>query len=407
LRTDYDILIVGGGMVGASLARALSGTGLRVGVVEAVARDATGQPSYDDRVIALAWVSRLVLGAIGRWDDIEPAAEPIREIHVSDRGHFGFTRLRCADHGLPALGYVAPARAIGQGLLGDAAPGAALDWIRPAAVEDFAVEPDRVVVALNRNGESRLVTARLLVAADGGESSIRTRLEVPVQGWSYGHSAVIATVTPGQPHRGVAYERFTDSGPLAMLPMTEGRCSLVWTQRDERVQDVLDLDDDAFLEALQGRFGFRLGRLQRVGRRAAYPLRLLRVKEMVHPRLVLIGNAAHTLHPIAGQGFNLGLRDVAELAEVLADAHRNGEDPGSPGILRRYAVLRHADQRQVALITDFLARVFVNPLLPVRLARNLGLLTLDLVPPLKRGLARRFLGLRGRLPRLARGLPIA
>lgn len=381
-------------MVGASLARALAGSGLSVAVVEAVSRDASDQPSYDDRVIALAWGSRLILESMGCWTSIEPEAEPIRRIHVSDRGHFGFARLDHRDQGVPALGYVVPARTIGRGLLKGIDDQARLDWICPARITDFRAGPERMLATLEIGGERRQIGARLLVAADGGDSPVRRRLNLPLQEWSYGHTAVIANLTPGLPHGGVAYERFTDSGPLAMLPMTEGRCSLVWTQRDEAVQEILRLDDTAFLQRLQGRFGFRLGRLARVGRRSAYPLRLLRVKEMVRPRLVLIGNAAHTLHPVSGQGFNLGLRDVAELARLLVQAKEEHLDPGATAVLERYTVRRADDQRRVALVTDFLARLFINPLPPVRVARNLGLLAMDLIPPVKRGFARRFMGLR-------------
>jgi 2-octaprenyl-6-methoxyphenol hydroxylase len=406
MSSDYDILVVGGGMVGASLARALAGSGLRLGVLEAVTPDASHQPSYDERVIALSWGSRVILEAMGRWPTLAPHAEPIERIHISDRGHFGSARLDCRDHGLPALGYVAPASAIGQALMEGVAGQADLDWLSPATLEDFRVESDRVLVQARTDHSSHRLQARLLVAADGGGSPIRERLGLPLQQCSYGHSAVVANLTPGRPHGGVAYERFTDTGPLAMLPMTGGRCSLVWTERDAALPETLALDDVAFLARLQRRFGFRLGHLQRVGRRSAYPLRLLRVRELARPRLVLIGNAAHTLHPVGGQGFNLGLRDVALLAELLVQAGDRGSDPGAPELLGRYAAGRLPDQGRVAWITDTLARLFVSPLPPVQLARNLGLLALDLLPPLKHGVTRQFLGLRGYLPRLARGLPL-
>lgn len=406
MSTDYDILIAGGGMVGASLARALAPTGLRVAVVEAVDRSAGRQPSYDDRVIALAWGSRRILEGIGCWDTLRDEAEPIQRIHISDRGHFGFARLDCRDSGVPAVGYVAVARAIGRALLQgvDGQPG--LDWICPARITDFHAEPEHMRITLDEAGTVRALSARLLVAADGGDSPIRRRLDIPLQHWQYAHTAVIANITPGVPHENRAYERFTDSGPLAMLPMSEGRCSLVWTQRDADVDQVMAWDDEEFLRRLQARFGYRLGRLQRVGARAAYPLHLLRAKEMSRDRLLLIGNAAHTLHPVAGQGFNLGLRDVAVLAEVLSEARRQGEDPGSPEVLDRYVADRASDQRNLALITDFLARLFTNPLAPVRLLRNLGLLGLDLAPPLKQAVTHQFMGLRGRQPRLTRGLPL-
>jgi 2-octaprenyl-6-methoxyphenol hydroxylase len=403
---DYDLIIAGGGMVGAGLARALAGSGLRLAVLEAVTADAPRQPSYDERVIALSWGSRLILQGIGRWDAMAAAAEPIRRIHISDRGRFGVTRLDCADHALPALGYVVTAHAIGQALLAEVDRQPDLDWIAPARLLDFRADHHQVRISADTPDGRRHLTARLLVAADGGDSPVRQQLGVPVQTWSYRQQAVIANVTPVLHHAGIAYERFTDTGPLALLPMTGGHCSLVWTQPDPAVAACLSLDDATFLSRLQERFGDRLGRFLQVGRRSAYPLRLLRVQEMLGPRAVLIGNAAHTLHPVSGQGLNLGLRDLALLAEVLHQARRQREDPGAAAVLRRYAAGRRQDQARVALITDTLARLFVNPLAPVRLARALGLLALDLAPPLKREVTRQFLGLTGSQPRLARGLPL-
>ncbi len=402
----YDVLIAGGGMVGASLARALAGSGLRVGVVEPVTPRASSQPSYDDRVIALSWGSRLILQAMGRWEAMRQDAEAIRRIHISDRGHFGFAHMDSESQGVTALGYVISARAIGQGLLHGVAQQDDLDWLSPARILGFEQQADYVRVQVDIEGQSREVCSRLLVASDGVDSPIRRQLGVPVVERDYGHTAVIANVTPGKPHAGIAYERFTDSGPLAMLPMTEGRCSLVWTRQHADAKACLALDDEAFLEALQERFGFRLGRLQKVGQRAAYPLRLMRVKQMSDRRVVLIGNAAHTLHPVSGQGFNLGLRDVSHLAEVLHDAAARGSDPGSEAVVSRYVAGREPDQRQVAGITDGLAQLFINPLPPVRLGRNLGLLAMDLLPSVKKEVTRQFMGLRGWQPRLSRGLSL-
>jgi 2-octaprenyl-6-methoxyphenol hydroxylase len=254
----------------------------------------------------------------------------------------------------------------------------------------------------------------LLAAADGGESFVRTQLGIGVRERPYGHDAIITTVTPDRPQPGVAYERFTDTGPLAMLPMTEGRWSVVWTSREDETAALLGLTDSAFLARLQERFGYRLGGLDRLGRRVAYPLRQVLATEGVVGRVVLIGNAAHTLHPVAGQGFNLGLRDVAALAEVLVGTSRTGADPGGQAALADYTQWRRRDQSQSALVTDALARLFVNPWAPLRLARDLGLVGLDLIPAARRTLGRRFMGLGpavggdagGRLPRLARGLAL-
>ncbi len=217
---------------------------------------------------------------------------------------------------------------------------------------------------------------------------------------------MIANVTPTLPHQGVAYERFTADGSVALLPMSDNRCAVVCTVNDAEAAAVAALDDADFLHLLHHRFGDRLGPLLRVGRRQTYPLFLLKAREHARARVAIIGNAAHTLHPIAGQGFNLGIRDVAALAEVINDARRAGEDIGSLQVLNRYADWRRWDQRRTLAFTDVLNRLFVNPLEPVRAARNLGLLAFDLCPPLKRRIARRMMGLEGRLPRLARGLPL-
>lgn len=401
---DYDLVIIGGGLVGGSLACALAGTGLRLCVVEAVPPRSEAQPSYDERVIALSWGSRRIFEGIGLWAAIAAGAEPIRQVHVSDRGRFGFTRLDHREEGVAALGYVAPARWLGQAIQGGLA---GVELLCPAQLVGVRVRRERVALEVTVGSASRLLETRLLVAADGGDSSVRKRLGLTVREHGYGHEALITTVTPERPRPGVAFERFTDTGPLALLPMTEGRYSVVWTVREGEAAGLLDRPDREFLAGLQGRFGYRLGRLTRLGRRSAYPLRLMLTREPVSRRLVLIGNAAHTLHPVAGQGFNLGLRDVAALAEVLAQAARAGGDPGDDQTLAAYRRLRGWDQTTLVAATDALTRLFVNPWLPVRWARGLGLLGLDLVPGLRHPVARRFMGLGGvNQPRLARGLPL-
>ena len=393
-------------MVGASLAIALRGQGLRIALVEAHVPDPDTQPSYDDRAIALAYGTRRIFEAIGVWPLLETLTEPILSIHVSDRGHFGATRLHAADEGVPMLGSVVTARELGRVLLGLLQADETLDVIAPARVVDLTDEGDHVAIEIEQQGVMTSLTCRLLVAADGGKSTIRERLGVPVRRWSYGQSAVVANITPSRPHHNRAFERFTDSGPVALLPMTEQRCALVWTVSDDDVEATLALDDPAFLAGFQERFGYRLGRFTRVGRRTAYPLSLLRVLESVRGRVAIIGNAAHTLHPIAGQGFNLGIRDVAALAEVVFDARHDGGDIGAAEALARYEAWRRGEQRGVALATDGLARLFSNPLTPIRLGRNLGLLAMELVPGAKHPLARAAMGLMGRQPRLARGVPL-
>lgn len=405
---DYDLVIVGGGLVGGSLACALSGTPLKVAMIEAVPPRAEQQPSYDERVIALSLGSQRIFAAIGLWPEIAPEAEPILGVQVSERGRCGFTRLDHAEHGVDALGYVAPARAMGLAIHAALRYAPNLEIFCPARLIQHEVRGDGVDLEVQADGNPsplRLRT-RLLVAADGGGSGVRGQLDLKVKEHLYGHDAVITTVTPDRPRPGVAFERFTDSGPLALLPMTGGRYSVVWTCRESETADLLALSDADFLARLQGRFGYRLGRLGQAAPRRAYPLRLLLTRDSVRERLVLIGNAAHTLHPVAGQGFNLGLRDVAALAEVLADSARQGGDPGSAATLSEYRRWRGRDQAATANLTDALARLFVVPWAPVRVARDLGMLGVDLIPAARHLLATRFMGLGGRLPRLARGLSL-
>ncbi|MFP5505456.1 MAG: 2-octaprenyl-6-methoxyphenyl hydroxylase [Gammaproteobacteria bacterium] len=402
----YDLLIGGGGLVGASLACALSGRGLRIGLIEAVPYGEPGQPSYDDRAIALAAGTQRIFAGMGLWPALAARVTPIHRIHVSDRGRFGFARLDRAEEGVPALGYVALGRDLGSVLNARLVECDDVELIAPARVTGVEFAADAAQVRVVTDGGERTLNTRLMVAADGAQSTLRELLEIPTATWEYGQTAVIANLTPQRPHDHVAYERFTDSGPLALLPMSEGRCALVWTLRDDQVDAVMSLDDAAFLARLQARFGRRLGKLLRVGKRTAYPLRLVRARESVRPRLALIGNAAHTLHPIAGQGFNLGLRDVAALAEVLLDARRDGRDLGDVAVLARYADWRQGDHRRVIAFTDGLTRIFTSPLPPLAFARDLGMLALDLCPPAKRLFARLTMGKAGRLPRLARGLDL-
>lgn len=406
MNCDVDVLIVGGGLVGASLACALGQAGVRTRVVEALPLSEAQPGGYDERSIALAQGSQRIFAGLGLWPALAPEVCPIHTIHVSDRGHFGFTRLRREQEGVPALGYVATggvlARVLQQGLQ----PLDSVEVLAPARLHDFSVDAAGVHAQIEHDGDVQRCTARLLVAADGAQSPIRERLGIRTRSRDYAQTAIIANVSTDRPHAGVAYERFTDSGPLALLPMTEARSALVWTVHAPQVDEVMALDDGAFMERLQERFGYRLGRFTRVGRRHAFALQLVQAEESVRPRLALIGNAAHTLHPIAGQGFNLGLRDVAALVDVLLEARREGRDFGAPQVLRRYADWRQADQRRVVLFTDSMVRLFGQTLPPVAWLRDAGMLALDVCPPAKRWFGRMTMGRAGRLPRLARGLGV-
>jgi len=403
MNSPYDLIIIGGGMAGTTLAAALSGHGLKLALVEAAEPKVEALPNYDDRAIALAWGARRIFEALDLWPAMAPHATPILHIHVSEQGGFGFTHLDAAEEGVPALGEVITARDLGAVLLEHLQGLDDLDLLAPARVRWLSIEEQAAHVGLE---DGRELSAPLLVAADGGSSFVRQQLCFDTVRREYHQNAVIANVTPSKPHCNVAYERFTGNGPMALLPMHDERCALVWTVADEQREEVLGWDDATFLARLQENFGWRLGRFHKVGRRAAYPLSQLWVRDSVKPRAVLVGNAAHTLHPVAGQGFNLGIRDVAALAEVVLDAVRKGEDPGSETVLRRYEQWRRRDRRGVALATDSLVRLFSNRWPPLRLGRNLGLLGLELCPPARHGLARAAMGIEGRLPRLARGVPL-
>ena len=406
MQKNFDVVIVGGGMVGASLALALAATGIKIGVIEAWTLNSENQPSYDDRAIALSYGSRLIFEGIGIWQALQTQAAPIRHIHISDRGHFGFTRLDHREQGVDALGYVVTGQFLGQLLMQDLDRRSNIELFCPARLESLEVTAENTVLNISYNGCLRQLESGLLIAADGAKSMIREQLGIQVDEWAYDQTAVISNLTPAKATPGVAYERFTDSGPMAMLPLADGRYGLVWTLSGEDQETVLELNDTQFVDRIQHVFGYRLGAFKKVGKRTSYPLKLLRTQEHVRPRVAIIGNAAHSLHPITGQGFNLGLRDVAVLADVLAAALQQQQDIGSQQVLARYAGRRRLDQQAMTLITDGLVRLFTNPLTPIRAARNLGLLALDLAPPAKQLLTRQFMGLNGRLPRISRGLPL-
>jgi 2-octaprenyl-6-methoxyphenol hydroxylase len=403
-RGDYDVVIVGGGLVGASLALALGRGGVRVAIVEAHAVDAEAQPSFDDRALALAWGSRLIFDALGLWEEIAPEAEPIRRIHVSDRGHFGATRMAAEEEGVEALGYVVVARAIGQALMRRIETQEAVDYLAPASFEALQTQAQGVTLHA-RTGTDRLaLSARLLVAADGARSPVREALGIAERVRDYGQTAVTTNVQTSAPRPGLAFERFAASGPVAMLPMREGRYGVVWTVDLDRQDEVMALDDAGFAEALQAHFGYRLGRIERVGRRSAYPLVQVLAEEQVRPRAVVIGNAAHALHPVAGQGFNLSLRDVAALAELIIEAVDHDDDPGAEPMLERYLERRRGDHRAVTIFGDLLVGLFSNRVPGLAQLRGLGLVGLDLIDPLRHALARRAMGLGRPAMRLARGL---
>ncbi len=400
--STFDVVIAGGGMVGSTLAIALAPLGLRIALVEAVARDAPSQPSFDERSTALSRSSQRLFDALGLWPEIAAAATPIRAIRISDRGRFGFSRIDADEQGVEALGYVAVNRVLGQVLQSAVAGCPGITTLCPARVVAADATSEGIDVGLD--GDCTL-TARLLVAADGARSGVRDLLGITATERDYGQQAIIGNVRPGVPHDNVAWERFTGDGPLALLPFGPDRAAFVWTVAARDAGRVLSLPDASFLAEFQERFGMRLGRFTAISERAAYPLRLSKALRIHGPRAVLVGNAAHGLHPVAAQGFNLGLRDVAALCDCVADAGDAGQDIGNSLVCERYADWRRSDQRKLVALTDGLVSVFGAPGTAGAL-RDIGMLGFDLVPGLRTEFARHAMGLAGRLPRLSRGVPV-
>lgn len=389
--------------MGASLAAALGGTGVRVLLVESVPFGAAGQPSFDERTTALGNASRRIFEALGVWPALAPEAAAIGSIHVSDAGRFGFARLRAQEQGIEAFGYVVPNRALGAALWGKLRESALLSLRVPARVAALEIAAAGVRLEVEAGGTTEAFSARLVVAADGAHSQVRAAAGIEAGVEDYQQVAVVANLSTDEPHGGRAFERFTPSGPIALLPLAGGGLAAIWAMAPAQSQRLLGLEDAAYLAELQAAFGWRAGRFTRLGRRASYPLQLTRAAAPVALRTVLIGNAAQALHPVAGQGFNLGLRDAAMLAEVIA-----GEpgDAGSPERLQRFAAWRSADRSGVVRFTDSLVRLFGDTRPGVGLIRNLGLLAFDLSPHAKSALARVSAGFGGPVPRLARGLPV-
>jgi 2-octaprenyl-6-methoxyphenol hydroxylase len=406
MKPHYDLIIVGGGMVGASLACALAPAaqtlGLDIAIVEPVPLRTDGlayQPSYDARATALAYGSRSAYERMGIWQTLAQYITPIGEIHVSDRGHFGAARLNAAQQRVPALGYVVENQWLGQVLLNrlQHPECGRIDYLCPAEVADITPGDGQMGVTVNQDGRAISLSCELVVMADGGRSELRERLGIGYRYSAYEQHALIANVSPDRPHRGIAYERFTDQGPMALLPLqdqdAQHRCGLVWTLSDGDTQALMDMDDAGFLAQLQQRFGYRAGRFVQVGERHAYPLQLVLAEEQVRAGLVVLGNAAHALHPIAGQGYNLALRGLVSLADHLIAAKKQGRSLGDLAVLQTYHERMRSDQRRTIGFSDGTMKLFTsrNPLLT--LGRNLGLQALDVCPAGKTLFARSAMGL--------------
>jgi 2-octaprenyl-6-methoxyphenol hydroxylase len=392
-------------MVGLSLGLALAQGGFRTVVADAAHFADQLDAAFDGRVSALAYATIRMVRALGVWDAMAPHAQPIHEILVTD-GAAGKAASPFSLHfdagevGAPELGAIVENRHIRAALFARASVEKNLTLIAPAAVKDVAVSGGGVIASLS-NGEQ--VAASLAVAADGRVSPLREAMGIKTIGWSYPQTGIVATVEHEKPHNGVAYEHFLPAGPFAILPMTGNRASLVWTEKRDLAPALLALSEDAFNAELSKRFGAHLGAVKAAGPRWSYPLSFHIARDFVKPRFALAGDCAHGIHPIAGQGLNLGLKDAAAMAEVLLDAARLGQDIGALDVLQRYERWRRFDSVALAASTDGLNRLFSNDIAPLRALRDIGLGLVDSIGPARRFFMRHAGGDVGKLPRLMKG----
>ncbi len=391
-------------MVGLTLGLALAQGGLKVIVCDPVPKGALLDAKFDGRVTAIAYAAIRMYQALGVWEQLAPDAQPIEDILVTDgapeRAPSPFSlHFDGAEAGTP-LGHIAENRHIRAALFAAVERAPNLELISPAALSDLAADTHGITATLS-TGET--ITARLAVAADGRESAMRERMNIGIVGWSYPQIGIVATVEHEKPHNGVAYEHFLPAGPFAILPMTGNRSSLVWTERDTLAPRMMKLPDAEFDAEIASRFGAHLGGTKATGPRWSYPLKFHLARAYVKPRFALAGDAAHGIHPIAGQGLNLGLKDAAALAEIVLDAARLGLDFGQLDILQRYERWRRFDTFTLGAATDALTRLFSNDIAPLRILRDFGMGVVDQIGPARRFFMRHAGGDIGKLPRLMKG----
>jgi 2-octaprenyl-6-methoxyphenol hydroxylase len=419
MNDDVELLIAGGGLNGMVLGIACADAGLTVAVVDRQDPATMVSEAFDGRTSAIAYGSKLVLEGVGLWPMVAADAEPIREIRVADDGsplflHYDHRELAANEGEAAPLGYIVENRVLRRALFERARALPSFTLLAPRLVGAVTADPSGTVATL---GDGARIHARLVAAADGKDSPLRQAAGINTVEWRYAQTGIVTTVAHERPHAGIAIEHFLPAGPFAILPMTDepsqdaalprrGRSSIVWTEDAALAPHLVKLPNAEFAVELRARFGDFLGRVEPVGPRWTYPLSLMQAERYIAPRLALIGEAAHVIHPIAGQGLNVGIRDCAALAEAIIDARRLGLDIGSEPVLERYQRWRRLDAVLLAGVTDGLNRLFSNRIAPLKLARDLGLAAVNRVPPVKRLLMRHAMGVLGDLPRLARGEPL-
>jgi 2-octaprenyl-6-methoxyphenol hydroxylase len=402
---DSDILIVGGGLNGPVLALAAARLGFRVTLIDALPVATRSDPGFDGRSYALSIASRRMLLAIGVWGRVAAEAQPMLDIKVTDgrAGEGPAPWMLHFDHAEieeGPVGHMVEDRHLRRALLDALAEAPTITHLAGDTVTAQQAGPAGASVTL---ASGRVVSGALLVGCDGRSSGTARRAGIRRTGWGYGQTAIVCAVAHGRPHGGVAHQFFMPNGPLAILPLTGNRSSIVWSETDDRAAEILALDDDGFLQALRPAFGSFLGEIALIGARSSYPLGLTLANSLVAERVALVGDAAHGVHPIAGQGLNAGLRDAAALADVLSDARRRGEDIGSAQVLQRYQEWRRSDAMALAITTDTFNRLFSNDHSLVRGLRDLGMGAVNAVPSLRRAFMRNAAGLSGTLPRMMQG----
>ena len=395
---DYDLAIVGGGIVGATLACALKDSGLRVVLIE---RSRQSAAVAIGRAYVISLMSGRIFQGIGIWDKILPQITEFGQISLSDAEYPGVVQFYPPDLGTERLGYAAEHRVLLTALQERLENSLNVSWLCPAEVVNAEYKAEAVEIELSADGDRKVIRTRLLVAADGARSRIRETAGIRTQGWHYWQSCVVATIKTERPHNNIAYERFWPSGPMGVLPLPGNRCQVVWTAPHAEAKALKELDEKEFLAELEHRTGGELGHLELDGDRYLFPVQLMHSDRYTLPRLALIGDAAHCCHPVAGQGMNLGIRDAAAIAQILQTAHNSGEDIGDIRVLKRYERWRKTENLTILGFTDFLDRMFSNNFLPVVAIRRLGLWMLRRIHPVKKYALQLMTGLRGRHPELA------
>ncbi len=406
MQHDYDVVIIGAGMVGASLACAIAHSGLRIAIIESVTLSNNQESSYDDRGITLSPSTKRILEYIGVWQQLHSATTPIKKIHISEQGRFGFTHLDASVMGKNELGHIVVARSLGQALHKQLSGFENVELISPAELKHFQRTDSGMTLDISRSDKTETLTSGLLVGADGSRSLVRRLAGINSKERDYKQSAIVANVTTQKPNYGTAFERFTPHGPLALLPIDKNRSVLVYTVKKENTERYLTMPDEQYIKAMESEFGRRLGKIGQIGQRRSYPIIFIEAIEQYQRQLILLGNAAHTIHPNAAQGFNLGLRDVAGLAECIFTGIEKGLDLDDVSILENYIKLRHSDQQCVMRFSNGLASCFYNKLPLLGSARNIAMLLLDSIPDLKSSFVEKAMGTAGLQPRLVRGLPL-